>query len=160
MPMEYEFPKHLVKNGKCHPGIAEALSLMLMNDEGDNYGDRGLGKGYELTNKVIDKGGPVLAIWFHLVKEDWAKHVKACEASEEANKNRKKGEPKSFPMWASMVMHFGEPITKRINNIANEMVEADTLDELVEKLSNHPTIQQWDDELREYVGFRCAAYRK
>jgi hypothetical protein len=122
MPMDYEFPKHLANTERCGGGIAEALSIMLMNDKGDSYGDRGLGKSYELTHEIIDKQGPVLAIWFHLVQEDWKKYLKASEAAEEANKNRKKGEPKSFPMWASMVMHFGEPITERINNIANEMM--------------------------------------
>lgn len=156
MPMYWEFPEHLHNTDKCNPGIAEALSLMLMNNAGDSYADRGLPKGYELTEKVIEDGGTTLAIWFHLVQEDWKKYEKALEAAEEANKNRKKGEPKHYPMWASMVQHFGEGIMKRINAIVDEH---NALEDEAKQKKSYETIMQWQEELRGYVGFFCSPSR-
>jgi len=161
MPVSFKFPKHIAEAGEAWGGIAESLSIMLMNNAGDSYADRGLGKYYELTNEIIDKGGPVLTIWFHLVLEDWEKYQKACEEAERKNAARGSKEPKSFPMWAGMFTHFGDRITERINTIANDLVtDAESLEEMVEKLSIHPDIIEWDEKFREYVGFTCAAYHK
>ena len=161
MPVSFRFPKHIAEAGKAYGGVAESLSIMLMNNAGDSYADRGLGKGYELTNEIVDKGGPVLTIWFHLVLEDWDNYMKASEEAERANEEREDGEPKRYPMWAGMFMHFGDHITERINTIANDLVDdAETLEEMVEKLSIHPDIVAWEDELRDYVGFTCNAYHK
>lgn len=156
MPMYWEFPEHLHNTDLCNPGIAEALSLMLMNHEGDSYADRGLPKGYELTEEVIEEGGDTLAIWFHLVQEDWKHYEKQLEAAEEANKNRKKGEPKRYPMWASMVQHFGDGILKRIEAIIDEH---NAIEDEDKKEKSYNVIQGWKDEFRQYVGFFCSPSR-
>lgn len=154
MPMYFEFPEHMHGTDKAHPALAEALSILAMNAEGDSYGDRTGFKGYELTAEYLEEGNMTLAVWWMLVNKDLEYVESRNKENDELEARGEKVE--SWPMWCPSVMHFGEHMQNRIRKA---MDEHNAIEDEETKEASYRNFEQWHANLMEYAGFKCRPTR-
>lgn len=138
MPTVWESPEPI------DSGLAEALACFVQR-KGGSYGDRSIDRpAQKLTQK--DATDDIVAVWWLLVKRDWAEFKKhASEVSLDKDGSLKVGV--SYPIWMPSVQCFGDEMAERIQQYGREEYDASE-------------VMAMKAELASLVGFTTYAYRR